>query len=233
MAFIPQELVNTIVAEVDDVSALKACSLAGSAFRDATQRGLFQSITLTSWPHSVSQSGNYAAACALFAQSPHLATYVLDLKILLQNRRADLDHLQRILPMLVKARRCIIDGYVHQFRWHDMTEGLDAAFSQFFSRETLRELRLFRIIGTGDSVFLGATPSLSFYNVQIADVIFPEILSLLSPVRDLNLRFGTEDISNWFASPRVRSHMAQLRRLSRRTISCHLRKSLRGHRTHT
>lgn len=49
MPFFPQELVYAIVDEIgEDITSLKACALAGSTFRNASQRILLRSFTLNS-----------------------------------------------------------------------------------------------------------------------------------------------------------------------------------------
>jgi hypothetical protein len=49
MPFSPQELVYAIVDEIgEDITSLKACALAGSTFRNASQRILLRSFTLNS-----------------------------------------------------------------------------------------------------------------------------------------------------------------------------------------
>jgi hypothetical protein len=43
----PQELLDAVVAELEDVESLKSCSLAGSPLRSPSQRKLMRSLTLT------------------------------------------------------------------------------------------------------------------------------------------------------------------------------------------
>ncbi|KAJ7676955.1 hypothetical protein DFH06DRAFT_1169409 [Mycena polygramma] len=212
MAFIPQELVDSIIAELDDLDSLKTCSLAGPMFRDPSQRRLLRCITLTGWPHNDLRNGNCAAARTLFDQSPHLAAYVQDLKILL-NPGPDLDHLQDILLILKNVRRCIVDGHGQQFRWNNLNPGLAAAFVKFFSRQALQDLRLCRVVITPSASFIWAVPSLSSY-ITGATKLNPDLSGTPSTLRDLALHFGSQDLCALLASPDFRSHIAGLRRLS-------------------
>ncbi|KAJ7676746.1 hypothetical protein DFH06DRAFT_1168922 [Mycena polygramma] len=216
MAFIPQELVNSIVAELTDMDSLKACSLAGPKFRDPTQRILLRCIALTGWPQNTSPLGNYAAARTLLEQSPHVVAYIQDLKILL-NLNKDLEALQYILPMLVNVRRCVIDGHGQHFRWNLLAPGLATGFAGFFSRRSLHELRLCRIVNMPPTIFLQSPPSLSFYIVGVAKLCADSSVDISKEaptLRELTLHSGSQDVYALLASPDFHSHIAGLRRLS-------------------
>ncbi|KAJ7877778.1 hypothetical protein B0H13DRAFT_2346940 [Mycena leptocephala] len=57
MSFLPQELLDAIVNEVHDMETLKNCPLAGYTLREPRRQ-------------------NYAAACKLLEESPHIAHYI-------------------------------------------------------------------------------------------------------------------------------------------------------------
>ncbi|KAJ6475957.1 hypothetical protein C8R47DRAFT_662195 [Mycena vitilis] len=219
MAFIPQELVDSIVAELTDMGSLKACSLVGPKFRDPAQRILLRSIALTGWPQITSPSGNYAATRTLLEQSPHVAEYIKDLKVSL-HLNEDLEALQYILPTLVNVRRCVIDGYGQHLQWNLLPPGLATAFAIFFSRRSLYDLRLCRIVNMPPTVCLRSQPSLSFYIVGVAKSCADSSENISKkqrspgPLRELTLHSGSQDVCALLASPDFDSRIAGLRRLS-------------------
>jgi hypothetical protein len=73
------ELFNPIVATVDDVDSLKACSFAGRIFRVPSQRiqVVLHPITLSGW----AKPPNYDATRGLLEKSPRIAAYITTLKL--------------------------------------------------------------------------------------------------------------------------------------------------------
>ncbi|KAJ6542231.1 hypothetical protein DFH09DRAFT_1368196 [Mycena vulgaris] len=82
-------------------------SVVASSFCRSNQRLLFHSLTLKTGANSV-------AADALLAESPHLATYFLPLKIDFPPPPGEeLDAFGRVLEKLVNVRRCEVHGAVY------------------------------------------------------------------------------------------------------------------------
>ncbi|KAJ6457248.1 hypothetical protein C8R45DRAFT_1110519 [Mycena sanguinolenta] len=140
MESLPQELVQAIVREIDDIPSLKACALAGSIFRDASQRMLLWSLTLA--------PGNVDKAQTLLAESPHVATHIT--RLIIRSPKAGVidteletvqQNIQAVLDQLTNVRQCIING-IH---------GSDTTFIltlfEFLVRQPLHELN---VLGWGD-----------------------------------------------------------------------------------
>ncbi|KAF7340960.1 hypothetical protein MSAN_02081300 [Mycena sanguinolenta] len=92
MEFLPQELVQAIVQEIDDISSLKSCSLTGSIFRDASQRILLHSLTL---------ERDVQPAYTLLTESPRIASYITHLSITLERVDVDNDSLRQSLQYIL------------------------------------------------------------------------------------------------------------------------------------
>ncbi|KAJ6493219.1 hypothetical protein C8R45DRAFT_1136244, partial [Mycena sanguinolenta] len=113
---LPQELVDAILSEVDDLASLKARSLVESRFRVPSQRILLDRITLSGLS-KVDQSHleNYGAVRTLLEESPQIATYITTLKLRLHlpsvdMQAVDTDSLQRVLRHLVNVRQFTLHG---------------------------------------------------------------------------------------------------------------------------
>ncbi|KAJ7045224.1 hypothetical protein C8F04DRAFT_527552 [Mycena alexandri] len=78
MALLPQELVDAIICEVDDVPTLKASCLAGSTFRKESQRNLFQSFELNFRRRDRKRLDGLRT---LLGESPHIGSYVVHLTL--------------------------------------------------------------------------------------------------------------------------------------------------------
>ncbi|KAJ7861611.1 hypothetical protein B0H13DRAFT_1900451 [Mycena leptocephala] len=153
-----QELIDAIVEQVDGKKSLKACALAASSFRGASQRILLRSFTLKgSRAYGAPGSrnpANHSAVYALLTESPHIAPYISDLKIVFPSAPTppeEVDSLKRVLAKLTKVKRCIITGiYIsknHQGTgWGDLVKALSSPLLDFISRQSLRELHIQCII---------------------------------------------------------------------------------------
>ncbi|KAJ7665132.1 hypothetical protein DFH06DRAFT_1127499 [Mycena polygramma] len=230
---LPQDVVDDIVSELDDAAALKACSLAGSAFRGPCQRTLLQSLTLSS---RILDTPRYRAICALlresphgfteaydlFEESPHIAGYIKRLNIRMYRHAtpAQLESLGQVLGKLENVRLCEIhghkdlDGYMS---WNDMGPG---PLLDFLSRQNLRELHLSGIGSIPSTVFMNmlTVPFLSFSGLSLLPSNEPFLLSPRptprTNVRSLVFHTGTEPIYQLLAGPRYITHTSSVQRLS-------------------
>ncbi|KAJ6493213.1 hypothetical protein C8R45DRAFT_1073189, partial [Mycena sanguinolenta] len=128
---LPQELVDAILAEVDDPASLKACSLVESRFRVPSQRILLDRITLSGLSKvDHSHLENYGA----------VATYITTLKLQLRLPAVDIDSLQWVLRRVENVCRFTLHGRgpVGQgFFWDDLPSVLSQVLLDFMSRQHL------------------------------------------------------------------------------------------------
>ncbi|KAJ7875654.1 hypothetical protein B0H13DRAFT_2056357 [Mycena leptocephala] len=117
MVALAQELIDAIVDEVATDLAelwllpqgranLKACSLVSRTFQVQSQRQLFQMLTL---------HRNVDHLAINLAGSPHLASYVRDLRIYMNFHRRH--ELTTILPLLSRVRRLVLYGGRDSEEW--------------------------------------------------------------------------------------------------------------------
>ncbi|KAK7064648.1 hypothetical protein R3P38DRAFT_53515 [Favolaschia claudopus] len=109
MPFVPQELIDAIVGEIEDMQSLKACALAGTMFRDPCQRILLHSLALDDSIPKV------AAASALLQSSPHIAIHVTHLEIRFGTSinatitdSSDMTSLDDVLDKLMNVDHCTL-----------------------------------------------------------------------------------------------------------------------------
>ncbi|KAJ7468241.1 hypothetical protein B0H11DRAFT_45646 [Mycena galericulata] len=230
MAATPQELIDSIICEVDDVKSLKACALTAHSFRNPSQRQLLHSLTLQLRDASIGShtpSPNYAEFCTLLEESPHVAVYIkrLTIRLYYHTSRGQWKKLQTVLGKLGNVRWCKFGGHYNRIVWNELTSEMCAAFTDFFARQPLRELHMYRISGIPPAVFLGSLekrgadmlsgpyPGSSPEKVSGEDVSTSLPLYLPS-MRDLILDIATEDIYTLLVLPEFISHVAALRRVS-------------------
>ncbi|KAJ7463325.1 hypothetical protein FB451DRAFT_1266144 [Mycena latifolia] len=214
MPALPQELLDVIVGEVDDVAALKALSLTGSQVRDTSQRILLRSFSLTTgrWP-------NYAATKRFLEDSPHIAGYITRLAIEIPQQHTDIETLQQVLNRLVNVRRCILDGVSDIFHWDELPPAFASDLLDFLQRQPLRELHVTVIKRLPVSALcrlVMAAPILSFFFVylNLGDVLPYAAAPYASAREHLILESESEDICTVMARPESIVGVASLRRLS-------------------
>ncbi|KAF7341012.1 hypothetical protein MSAN_02086900 [Mycena sanguinolenta] len=162
MEFLPQELVQAIVHEIDDIPSLKACALAGPMFRGASQRVLLSSLTL--------RRRNAKTAYARFIESPHIAAYITRLRIWLEPIAVDGDNLpqssnlQPILDKLMNVRECAMT-------LNSPLRRISNFFFDFLARQPLRKMIVTRSIALSDSILglLAIAPVICFADVVMIE----------------------------------------------------------------
>ncbi|KAJ7483603.1 hypothetical protein FB451DRAFT_1439878 [Mycena latifolia] len=193
-----QELLDTIISELEDGGSLKSCSVAGSLLRDTSQRILFQPVTSTS-----GITHNYEAAYNFLAGSPHIAGYIARVKIqmpdILHGTPADVESLQQVLAKLMNVRRCTLDGTTSLFRWKHLAPPLASSLLDFIARQPLRELHVNMIARIPKDTLLhlvaGASQSLSPARSQLVGPpgIQIEYGGVASSVYSAALPYGRRD----------------------------------------
>ncbi|KAF7342622.1 hypothetical protein MSAN_02019000 [Mycena sanguinolenta] len=194
---LPQELLNAIVQGIDDPSTLKSCSLAGSSLREESQRILLHSLTLGVESH--------AAKSAILDESPHIATYIVDLTVYIPNPDEIVDleltgaDIQSILRRLQNVRRCVFDvpeSSPSCVYWPELPHAFSSTYLHFLSRQqSLRELRIANVFELPLDVILSlltAAPTLILNRVGVVQDLRDSELSLhhLPSLRRLILEPG-------------------------------------------
>ncbi|KAJ7135321.1 hypothetical protein C8R46DRAFT_648799 [Mycena filopes] len=213
MAVLPQELVDAIIHEIDDVPTLKACCLEGSMFRRTSQCMLWRALGL-----NIRNSGAFPSLSALLDESPHVAGYIHELDIDFTVLRPE--HVQNFIEILSKLR------HLHSFRiffylsWgHRSIESHPRFISTFLDllarQPDLRELHVASTCLTSD-VFLRLltlAPVSSWYDVQITVDDTPQ-QPHLHKLRDLTLGPHTKGIDELLVQPELREYTQHLLRLT-------------------
>ncbi|KAJ7731231.1 hypothetical protein B0H16DRAFT_204744 [Mycena metata] len=204
MGFLPQELVNLIIDEIDDIPTLKASCLAGSILRGESQRRIFRSLCL-----NCTKPRRVTAACSLVTESPRIAAYITCLTILGLSELADVETFLRIFTSITNVRRCLIGGMSSMFFGHLRGTPLWPPLLNFLSNQPLHELRVVRVTPLSPTValqLLAIAPVVSFRSVYVLngegssttdqdiDDPMPDLQQKLSRLRNLILENGTSDI---------------------------------------
>ncbi|KAJ7509473.1 hypothetical protein B0H11DRAFT_1959755 [Mycena galericulata] len=209
MPNIPQELIDIILHQVEDVESLKACSLVSSALLPPSQRILLHSLTLTAgW----GEKSNFSAV-------PHVAAYITRLTIRLPSNASDVQNLRQALGKLTTVRRCIVE-IDPILPWSDHPPELTSVLLDFFACQHLRELHLHG----GDKIprntflqFLLAAPGVFFLycsvDPKLRDPLVPPPLCL-SGLQRLSLGQNTDSIGAFLTRPQLQPLTAALRVLS-------------------
>ncbi|KAJ6619722.1 hypothetical protein B0H10DRAFT_1142934 [Mycena sp. CBHHK59/15] len=223
-----QELLDAIVSDLD-AESLKACSLAASSLRNASQRILFRSLTLGK-RGDMYPPGYGAALCALLKDSPHVTKYISRLVIYTppsyhsrsaERSAEELPNIGVALSKLVNVRRCIIHGSL--FYWEQLTPEFSSTFLDFIARQALRELHVISIQDIPLPAFvrlITAAPLLSFSLVSIKDSVEhpPTIVPANgSAIDKLILDTNALSVSDYLVRPEFTPYTATLRHLG--TIS--------------
>ncbi|KAJ7473907.1 hypothetical protein B0H11DRAFT_2195532, partial [Mycena galericulata] len=219
MAFIPQELIDSIIWQLDDKDCLRACSLVSCNFREPSQRSLFPSLDL-------GRSGRtHEAAASLLAESPHIGSYVRKLSIQLapsdvpSNGRG-VESLRAVLDRLPNVTQCTVRGDAFGRRW-DGIKSHGCALLEFIERNKVAELHVLFMKDIPLPVLarIAATPRIvSFYHVVWnggghREEEVAEAFACSSPAMEQLRLEQSDSIGILLARPEFASHRARLRRL--------------------
>jgi hypothetical protein len=214
--WVPQELVDAIVCELDDVPSLKARALAGSMFRETSQRILLSSITLDQ---------NLKESYTFLEESPHVASYttLLSIRHTWNPPVSHITSLQQILQVgtLLNVRKCVLSSMGHVFRASYHTPAFTSTLLDFLARQPLRELHLLIATAVPPTVvlrLLSTAPRISFFRVSVEKDGGTSSDTSRSPpnvpkVEDLVVESGTDDIYQLLALPQFKLCTSALRRL--------------------
>ncbi|KAJ6493222.1 hypothetical protein C8R45DRAFT_1136250 [Mycena sanguinolenta] len=226
---LPQELVDAILIEVDDLDSLKACCLVQSRFRVPCQRILLDRITLSGLSIDQLHQENYGAVRTLLEESPQVATHIRILKLRLHipgmntdTPAVDADSLQWVLRHLVNVRQFTLHGSYGLMRWSlpwtYLPSALSEALLDFVSQRNLHRLGvrcISALSGEALVILLESTRSLSFWQVTVQQKGVPHSPSSHVPsiVQDLALHYGCRDLFTMLSYPYFRPYISTLRRV--------------------
>ncbi|KAJ7819740.1 hypothetical protein B0H13DRAFT_2452622 [Mycena leptocephala] len=142
---IPQEIIDSILGEVDDVGSLKSCALVAPEFCQPSQRILLRSLTVESG-YKDSDPSNYTAVFRLLSESPHIAVYIRELTIQLpvgHTALQDIETLRWILAKMTEVQHCTLTvKYIQDTRWSSLHPTLSSSILDFITKQRLRSITL-------------------------------------------------------------------------------------------
>ncbi|KAJ7800350.1 hypothetical protein B0H14DRAFT_3490747 [Mycena olivaceomarginata] len=133
MARLPQELFDAIIDEIHDKETLKACALVGSSFLPPSQRKLFRKVRLGR------RSRDREAA---LAESPHLASYVRHLTIVMPSTVPDSVAVAGVLRSVQNIESLVVSGMAPGVNWNSVEHEARSTLLECLSRPSLRSLLL-------------------------------------------------------------------------------------------
>ncbi|KAJ7610714.1 hypothetical protein DFH06DRAFT_62499 [Mycena polygramma] len=219
MLFVPQELVDKIIGEVHDLAALKSCALAGSSFRQPSQKILLYSLTLR--PGVEDTRPSYTAAHTLLTKSPHIAPYVTRLGIHLPAAFFDGAAFFQVLKQLTNVRMCILDVQRGLYPYVYLLDSYLSPFIlDFLMRQPLRQLHIHHARSIPLPVLsslLRAAPIMSFAWIDFLEYDSAQLaeaaVTQSSTMKCLNTIHNGDRICDILALPQLAFHTAALREL--------------------
>ncbi|KAJ7070295.1 hypothetical protein B0H15DRAFT_957809 [Mycena belliarum] len=211
MPSLPQELLDSIVGEVEESAALKACATAGPRLCAASQRILLSRLTLR---RTASSSYNYTAIRELLEQSPHIARYITRLRFLVTPLASppsavDIESLQNVLEKLGHVHRISLEG--DRGEWESLPPRIASLLLKTVSRKNLHELHISLIHSIPLAEFsqlVGAAPLMSLRNVSVS---LGSPLTQPLALETLVLDRGCDLLCRLLASRELASYTAGLR----------------------
>ncbi|KAJ7142688.1 hypothetical protein C8R44DRAFT_760966 [Mycena epipterygia] len=174
-----QELLDSIVDQVQERITLKACSLVASSFVVSSQRRLFRSVCLSLYgPGSRKQpegtnhltvSMTFQNALHLFTMSSHLGTYVRDLHLgLYPAFTSHYDVVETVLR-ITSSRITLLGIFgLDSFDWNSIPTSLTTLLTNIVLRPTVQSLCLEHIRGVPSSFIL--CPSFSVVSLYFISI---------------------------------------------------------------
>ncbi|KAJ7766609.1 hypothetical protein B0H16DRAFT_1521980 [Mycena metata] len=154
--WLPQELIDTIVDELDDTPCLTVCSRAAKAFVVPCQRRIFHTMVLLSEESGYTKT--YQRAWDLLSSAPHLVAYVRDLTAVWPIVATDRRPFVSVLRLLTNVRRFTISTDGQYTNW-DGEENLMSAILAVISLPFLDRLHILRVFGVPSSLICHAASS--------------------------------------------------------------------------
>ncbi|KAJ7734562.1 hypothetical protein DFH07DRAFT_844724 [Mycena maculata] len=161
MTCLPQELLDTIIDEIQDTSTLQSCALVATSFVAPCQRKIFRMLYF----HAVKKATSPRPKA--FTESPHLAAYVRDLTIELPRAASEWVVLDlEVLRLVHNVERLVLDG---RYMGYEIPRGAASALLDYLGRPSLRRLHLMNLRRAPSALIVAATliPTVSLSNVTV------------------------------------------------------------------
>ncbi|KAJ7138313.1 hypothetical protein C8R44DRAFT_868619 [Mycena epipterygia] len=232
-ADLAQELLDSIVDQVQDIKALKACSLVARSLVVSSQRHLFRSLCLFqvvgAMIPQVRPRGSdhltvltsFENAFRLFTMSPHLGSYVRELYLgLIWLRDVDANLVERVLCMASKMTFLGIFSHAGPFDWNEIPPSVTCLLRNITHRPTVRARSFERFIHVPSSFILSPSlRALSLYNIEIIDDLTSTSLFIPTPrnashLEDLVITVAPSYSTKSAMDMDMHGHLAGLRNLS-------------------
>ncbi|KAJ7110720.1 hypothetical protein C8R43DRAFT_1139287 [Mycena crocata] len=167
-AQLAQELLDTIVSDVDGKEDLKSCSLVSRSWID------FVKVRMRPAPTRCNIVLSFESARDLFAASPHLGSYVreLDLYLLASSDYSPLRIVISMLPRLTQLGMLPNGSGGSRLVWRSLPSTLTGVLSELIALRTIRSLRLTRVQGVPSSLIRYASSAL--WELLLCDINFTE-----------------------------------------------------------
>ncbi|KAJ7259262.1 hypothetical protein C8J57DRAFT_1515330 [Mycena rebaudengoi] len=157
MASLPQELVNSIVDQLDDYSSLTSCALVSTSFVAPAQQAIFKSLCIhTELSH---RHPTPLAASDSLAAFPHLAAYIRLLEFDLSHLESEIQALESIFLAVRNLERLIISGSGMQ--WSSVPSALKIGIQNIIAFPSLYGLHLVAIHNLPSDFIYHAASSVS------------------------------------------------------------------------
>jgi hypothetical protein len=156
---LPPEILNVIVHEVDDTASLRRCSLVSTTFLYPSQQCLFHSLHL--------HPDDIQPAHTLFQGSPHLAIYVRDVKLDLEEswtQNLDYALVPSLLGMLSNIESLRVRGTSANFSLANVPP-LTSALCHALALPSLERFELADISDVPPSLLLTAVSSVTHLKI--------------------------------------------------------------------
>ncbi|KAJ7256931.1 hypothetical protein C8J57DRAFT_1721247 [Mycena rebaudengoi] len=216
MASLPQELVNSIVDQLDDYSSLTSCALVSTSFVAPAQQAIFKSLWMRT--EGSQRHPTLLEASDSLAAFPHLATYIHLLKIDISHLEHEIQALESIFLAVRKLERLIISGA--GMRWSSIPPALYTAIQDIITLPSFYGLHLVSIDDLPSDFIYRAASSVSVLSTYCVS-LKQNSDEPLYPFSDLRLTHLISSDSRWRGKPLCNlflpaapSHTALLARLS-------------------
>lgn len=199
MPHLPQELIDAIIAQVDDRKTLRACSLVASSSVFPSQSLLFHTIDLDT-PRVLSRKKAYARLLHVLTLNPHLGTHVRSLRLgddsdcfsasrsFSRSWIAQAKNLPQLFQFLPQLEVFSLTFNSDEMNWKSIPAETRSAFARLFRLPTLQAVSLELICGFPTQLLCGLMRlkqlSLSCVDVDVNDIHSHSV----SELRGLHLR---------------------------------------------
>ncbi|KAK0482204.1 hypothetical protein IW261DRAFT_1022989 [Armillaria novae-zelandiae] len=165
---LPQELWDLIIGHLDgDIPSLKCCALTSTAFRPASQKGIFSRIYVSSISPSSYHGHTFGNLYTLLSTSPHVAPLITSFELSLhhQSEASEFEKILLILPLLCNVHRFFLLSATNLiFEWINLPVRVQESLVAFWHASNIVDLRIEAMghmaLGEGSHLRMGGWSSL-------------------------------------------------------------------------